>query len=151
MKELANMPAVFSIRDLKKTKNKDLPIQQIIENFMQEVIKQGNFETAYLFSQEGLPIAQQYSDHSTRMRTVEISVMMNKVQKFMKDLGKLSRIKEIVVEDEDKKRIVFRFLPFFDQTAILIIVVPPRKAYRGFTNRLAKLIVALGKNNNRTV
>jgi len=149
MKELSKMSPVFSVKDLKNAQSMDRPVQEMIENFMQEVIKLGNFETAFLFTEDGLPIAQQVKrKNAAKLRPVEISIMMNKVQKFMRNLGDLSQIKEIVIEDEEKKKIVFRFLDFYEQTAILILVIPPRKPYRGFTNRLSRLIVTLGKSNN---
>jgi hypothetical protein len=124
----------------------ELSFQVMIENLMKEIVGSGNYESACLFNEEGLPLSQYAGQQSwSDLRTVRISLMMQEVQKTIKSIAGLQQIKEIMVEDADAKKIVFRFITFFGQTAILVVVVPSRKSYRGLTNRLATLIAKLGR------
>ncbi len=55
-------------------------------------------------------------------------------------MGKISNVKEMIVEGYNKRKIVFRFFRAFDQEVVLAIVVPPKKSYRNLTNALLKMI-----------
>lgn len=119
----------------------DYSPQERIENFMAEVIKLGNYETAYLLSEEGLALAHDMADEIVpEERLVEMAVLFQEIQKMVDVMGGISDIKELVVEGHNKRKIIFRFFNAFDQKVILSLVVPPQKTYRGLTNKLVRLI-----------
>ena len=77
----------------------DYSPQQRIENFMAEVIKLGNYETAYLLSEEGLALAHDMADEIVpEERLVEMAVLFQEIQKMADVMGGISDIKELVVE-----------------------------------------------------
>jgi len=115
--------------------------QEKIENFMSEVIKLGNYEIAYLLSEEGLALAHDMADEIVpEERLVEMSVLFQEIQKMADVMGGISEIKELVIEGHNKRKVIFRFFNAFDQKVILSLIIPPQKTYRGFTNKLVRLI-----------
>jgi predicted regulator of Ras-like GTPase activity (Roadblock/LC7/MglB family) len=140
MKELMNMPQDFNL-DLLKSSKEQLPIQIIIEDFMKQVVKLGNYETAHIFDQDGLVIAK-YSDDKTLsdQKALEISILMKKFSRIMQSMGRMQNIDEIVLEDAEKKKIVIRFFKFLQQQMILVLVVAAGKSYKGLTNRLERIL-----------
>jgi len=119
----------------------DLAPQERIENFIKEVVELGNYEMAYLFSQEGLLLAQSKTDDVvSEDRLVEMSIQFQEIQRMADVMAQISEIKELVIEGYNKRKIVFRFFNAFDQTVALAIIIPPQKSYRGLTNKLVRLI-----------
>ncbi len=117
------------------------PPQQRIEAFMAEVVKLGNFETAYLISEEGLTLAHTKTDTVIpEDRLIEISVLFQEIQKMADLMGSISQIKELVIEGHNKRKIILRFFKAFDQKVILALIIPPQKSYRQFTNKLVCLV-----------
>ncbi len=117
------------------------PPQERIENFMKEVIALGNYEMAYLLSEEGLPLAQ--SKTATVIpedRLVEMSIIFQQIQQMADVMAGISEIKELTLEGTNKTKIAFRFFKAFDQSVILALIIPEKKAYRGLTNKLVRLI-----------
>ena len=134
-----------------KTQMQPESIQEIIEKNMAHIVKLGNFEAVFLFSLDGLILAK-YSRRELldEKRAIQVSLLMQRVQKLVQNLGNLSRTKEIFIEDEFGKKLVFRFVTFFDDPAIMVAVVPPRKKYRGASNHLEQLLAqfeTLGQNS----
>lgn len=120
--------------------------QEVIEEYLNEVQELGNYETAYLFSQEGLPMAEVRGETEiTEDRLIEMSVLFQEVRKMADVMGGISELKEIILEGYNRKKIVFRFFEGFDQIVVLALVIPPRKTYRGLTNRLMRLVQKLSK------
>ena len=121
--------------------NENYSPQEKIENFMSEVIKLGNYETAYLMSEEGLTLAHSLVDEVIpEERLIEMAVIFQDIQKMADVMGGISEIKELVMEGHNKRKIIFRFFNAFDQKVILSFVIPPKKTYRGLTNKLVRLI-----------
>ena len=121
--------------------NSDLAPQEKIENFIEQVVKLGNYEMAYLISQEGLTLAQSNSEGAVpEDRVIEMSVIFQDIQQMADVMGGISDIKELVLEGNNKKKIIFRFFNAFDQSVVLALVIPPQKSYKGLTNKLIKLI-----------
>jgi len=115
--------------------------QQKIEQFMKEVIELGNYEMAYLLSQEGLLLAQsKNADIVPEDRLVEMSVIFQDIQNMADVMAGVSDIKELAIEGYNKRKIVFRFFHAFDQAVTLALIIPPKKTYRGLTNKLVRLI-----------
>ncbi|OQX96105.1 hypothetical protein B6I21_01965 [candidate division KSB1 bacterium 4572_119] len=120
---------------------KHLSPQEEIQKFMSEVIKLGNYETAYLFSEEGLNLAHKTNEEIVpEDRLVEMSVLFQEIHRMADVMGGISDIKELVVEGNNQRKIIFRFFHAFDQNVVLALVIPPRKTYRGLTNKLIRLV-----------
>jgi hypothetical protein len=119
----------------------NLAPQQKIENFMKEVIELGNYEMAYLLSQEGLLLAQSKTDEIIpEDRLVEMSILFQDIQQMADVMAGISEIKELAIEGINKRKIIFRFFMAFDQSVTLALIIPPQKTYRGLTNRLVRII-----------
>lgn len=115
-----------------------------IEEFMNEVIDQGNYEMAYLFSQEGLPMAEVKGKNLVpEDRLVEMSILFQQIKKMADVMGGISQLREIIVEGNNRRKIIFRFFAGFDQSLVIALVVPPQKTYRGLTNKLVRIIQKL--------
>jgi predicted regulator of Ras-like GTPase activity (Roadblock/LC7/MglB family) len=118
--------------------------QVTIEKKMAEIISLGAYEAAHLFSDEGLPIAQASSESGQtvdRDRLAELAILFQDVRRMASLMGGISRLREVLIEGENHRKIVFRFFRAFEQQVILAVVVPPKKSYRQRTNELEKLIV----------
>lgn len=121
--------------------NDDYAPQEKIENFMKEVLELGNYEMAYLLSQEGLLLAQSKNDEIVpEDRLVEMSVLFQEIQKMADVMAGISEIKELVIEGYNKRKIIFRIFDAFSQRVTLALIIPPRKTYRSLTNKLVRLI-----------
>lgn len=109
---------------------------------LDELIKVGGFEAAYLYSLEGLPLAQGGPAAATlsELQVVELTVMMAKMARVILKLGVIDSVHELALESRQGSRVVFRFITVFNQPALLILVVPPQKSYRGLTNRVTRVI-----------
>ncbi|HEX9974763.1 MAG TPA: hypothetical protein VGD14_22050 [bacterium] len=119
----------------------DAAPQERIESFMKEVIALGNYEMAYLLSEEGLPLAQsKTAEVIPEDRLVEMSIIFQQIQQMADVMAGISEIKELTLEGTNKTKIAFRFFKAFDQSVILALIIPEKKAYRGLTNKLVRLI-----------
>lgn len=118
--------------------------QALIEKEMQRIISLGNYEMAHLFSEEGLPLAEaKIEDSMERDRLIEISVYFQDIKHIADMLGGMSSLKEIIMEGENARKVAFRFFKAFEQTVVLVVVIPPRKTYRKWTNHMVRLIQAV--------
>jgi len=118
--------------------------QMTIEKKMEEILSLGTYEAAYLFSDEGLPIAQASNSNGQQVdrdRIAELSILFHDVRRLASVMGGISLLREVIIEGENHRKIVFRFFNAFGQQVILAVVVPPQKAYKQRTNELEKLIV----------
>ncbi len=115
--------------------------QSIIEKKMIEISEMGNYDMVRLFSNEGLPLAEFYNEQVIEQdRLAELSIMLREVRKMADVMGKISNIKEMIVEGFNHRKIVFRFFHAFSQDVALAIVVPPKKSYKALTNSLVRTI-----------
>ena len=121
-----------------------LPFQEAARREMQGMVQIGGFAAIYLFNHEGLLLASQVANTGLLREdhAVEFAVMMAKLKKVIKKMSGLSPLKELVLEDDEGKRLVFRYLTLFGQTALLVMVVPAQRSYRALANRLCRLIEA---------
>lgn len=116
--------------------------QEAIEKKMAETVASGSIEAAHLFSDEGLPIAQCAGHQNVeRDRIAEMAILLHEVRRMAGLMGGISRLREVTIEGENRRKIVFRFFRAFEQPVVLAVVVPPNKAYRQRTNELEKLII----------
>ncbi len=96
----------------------------------------------HLFSTEGLPLAQHYHEPIIdEDRLAELSILLQQIREMADVMGKISYVKELIVEGYNHRKIVFRFFRAFEQDVVLAVVVPPYKSYRNLTNSLIKMIV----------
>ncbi|MFQ5823974.1 MAG: hypothetical protein ACE5JB_07965 [bacterium] len=115
--------------------------QMVIQERMREISELGNYDMVHLFSNEGLPIAEYYRDQIVEKdRLVELSMLFREVKKMADVMGKISSVKEMIIEGYNQRKIVFRFFHAFNQEVVLAIVVPPKKTYRALTNTLVRII-----------
>lgn len=118
--------------------------QEVIEAEMRRVIAAGRYEMAHLFSEEGLVLAEAFGSRVIdRDRLAEVSVMFQEVRRLAETMGGISRLREVIMEGYNRRKIVFRFFPAFGQEVILVAVVPPRTAYRQATNQLMRRIESI--------
>lgn len=117
------------------------PPQAMIEERMRRICLSGSYEMVHLFSNEGLPLAEYYHDCTVdEDRLAELSLLLRNVSEMADVMGRISNIKEMIVEGYNRRKIVFRFFKAFDQQVVLAAVIPPGKSYRGLTNALIKMI-----------
>ncbi len=115
--------------------------QSVIEKKMIEISETGNYDMVRLFSNEGLPLAGFYNEQVIEEdRLAELSIMLREVRTMADIMGKISNIKEMIVEGFNHRKIVFRFFRAFNQDVILAIVIPPKKSYKALTNSLVRTI-----------
>jgi len=115
--------------------------QLVIEKKMIEISEMGNYDMVRLFSNEGLPLAEFYNEQVIEEdRLAELSIMLREVRTMADVMGKISNIKEMIVEGFNHRKIVFRFFRAFNQDVVLAIVVPPKKSYKALTNSLVRTI-----------
>ncbi len=119
----------------------ELAPQEQIENFMKEVVTEGNYEMAYLISQEGLLLAQsKAAEVIPEDRLVEMAILFQEIQQMADVMAGIDEIKELSIEGSNKRKIIFRIFNAFGQTVTLVLIVSPGKSYRGLTNRLVRLV-----------
>lgn len=128
----------------KKETTAALPFHRAVYREMREMCQIGGFVAVYLFDQEGLPLISHvaHSGLLNEEHAVEFAVLMAKLKKVIKRMSGLGPLKELVIEDSDGKRLVFRFLQLFGQSVLLVLVVPAQRSYRGLASRLCRLIEA---------
>ncbi len=115
--------------------------QLVIEEKMREILSNGNYDMVHLFSSEGLPLAECYNERVVpNDRLIELSLVFRELKKMADMMGKISNIKELTVEGYNRRKIVLRFFKAFQQEVVLVMVIPPKKAYRSLTNSLIKTI-----------
>jgi hypothetical protein len=120
--------------------------QFAIENFMNEVVGMGKYEMGFLFSEDGLPMAEVHGNATIpEDRLIEMSMLFQEVMKMADVMGGISEIREIIIEGANRRKLIFRFFKAFKQNLILALVIPPDKSYRGLTNKLMKLINSLSE------
>jgi len=122
---------------------KQIAPQIAIEAKMQEIVQLGNFESVYLFSDEGLPLARATSvPQSDEEQIAELSLMFNNLKNLASTIGGIERLREVLIEGENHKRVIFRFFRAFTNDVVLAAVIPPRKTYRKVANDLQRLILS---------
>lgn len=118
--------------------------QELIETKMADILGQGTYEAAYLFSDEGLPIAQASNAEGQQVdrdRIAELAILFHDVRRMAAVMGGISSLREVIIEGENQRKIVFRFFTAFGQQVILAVVVPPKKSYKQRTNELERLVI----------
>ena len=120
---------------------KQAPPQEIIEKKIKQIVDYGNYEAAYLFSSEGLPIAKATATGDVDPdKLAEMSIMFQDVQNLAHTLGGIESLHEVYIEGSNYRKVIFRIFKAFGENVVLAAVIPPRKTYRKHTNDLQKVI-----------
>ncbi|MDQ7054967.1 MAG: hypothetical protein Q9P14_19555 [candidate division KSB1 bacterium] len=126
------------------TMERDLAPQELIESRMQAIVNLGNFEAVFLFTDEGLPLAKATAQESSdEDRLAEMSLTFQNVKNLATSLGGIQRLKEVFIEGENHRKVVFRFFHALGNDLVLAAIIPPKRAYRKVTNDLQRLILTL--------
>ncbi len=144
MVEFAKTPPAFKGRENGPSPT-DAPLQKTIERMMKDVLQLGSYDAIFLFDAEGLPMAKQIAhiELLPEPHAVELSVLIGKMQKVIRRMSALGPLREVLIEDTGGRKLIFRYLSIFSQIAILVLVVPPHRTYRGLVNRLCRSIEKL--------
>jgi len=123
---------------------RDVAPQELIEARMEAIVNLGNFEAVFLFTDEGLPLAKATrQDASDEDRLAEMSLTFQNVKNLATSLGGIERLKEVFIEGENHRKVVFRFFHALGNDLVLAAIIPPKRAYRKVTNDLQRLILSL--------
>ena len=123
---------------------RDVAPQELIEARMEAIVNLGNFEAVFLFTDEGLPLAKATrQDVSDEDRLAEMSLTFQNVKNLATSLGGIERLKEVFIEGENHRKVVFRFFHALGNDLVLAAIIPPKRAYRKVTNDLQRLILSL--------
>ena len=128
-------------------KRDKLTPQKKVEGELTKVINLGNFECAYLFSEEGLLLAgiQGRSDFSQN-QALEIDYSINDTLKFFNEEPGFNGVHEILMISESRQKISIRTFHAFDQQVSLVLLIPKGKTYRSHANRLLRTIQKIGQS-----
>jgi predicted regulator of Ras-like GTPase activity (Roadblock/LC7/MglB family) len=147
MRDPRNIPDFRMPPPQPKSTPRELPFQKSTERLMKELVQVGSYEAIYLFNAEGLPMAKHVAkdDMLSERHAVEFAVLTGKLQKVVRRMSGLGPLRELMMEDETGKKLVFRFIQVFRQPAVLVLVIPAHRTYRGLANRLGLLIRKLSE------
>jgi len=115
--------------------------QLTIERKMREFAAKGSYDMVQLFSSEGLPLAEY--EHETLLEKdslLELSLIFRELREKDDVMGRISNLKEMIIEGNNSRKIVFRFFQALGDDVSLVLVVPPRKAYKAQANQLVRAI-----------
>ena len=121
-------------------------LQEHIEEELAKIVNLGNFECAYLFSEEGLLIAGvQGRSPLDQNRALEFYYAVHEAFSLMTEDEELGGGREILLLSGTRKRIVIRQFEAFGQRVTLIFVVPRGKTFRAHANRLVRMLQQVSK------
>ncbi len=129
---------------LSKHPPKEGPLQQMIESEFMKIMNLGNFESVYLFSEEGLPVVELAgrgivtADHAS-----EIALTMGKALENIETEATTGAIREVLILTDTRRKIDLRYFRALEQNVTLVVVVPPGKTYRSHTARMIRYLSKL--------
>ncbi len=129
---------------LSKHPQKEGPLQQMVEGEFMKIMNLGNFESVYLFSEEGLPIVELSgrgivtADHAS-----EIALTFGNALNSLEMDENTGSVREVLILTSSRRKIDLRYFRALDQNVTLVVVVPPGKTYRSHTNRMIRYLTKL--------
>ncbi len=116
-------------------------LQQVIEEEFVKVMNLGNFESVYLFSDEGLPIVELCGRGIITVDDASEIVLQTKgsLEVFNEEETKPS-VKEVLFYMDDRRKADIRYFQALDQQVTLVLVIPPGKSYRSHANRIIRFL-----------
>jgi hypothetical protein len=124
--------------------DQDLPsTQNLIEEKLQEISKEGRFDLLVLFSEEGLPMIQIPSSKYDKDNFITLSILLNDLAKVAETLDSSLKVDETSITTHHKSKIVGRIFHVNGMRFNLVAIVPPEVAYRRFINKAVKVLSAI--------
>jgi len=122
----------------------DVALHSAIDSLLETALAAGHFQALYLYSMDGLPIARA-GDLDIRLGNglLEVALIILEIKNAGARPGGPEDLYEVVVEGTNKVRFIYRMVNFLDRPALLAVIIPTRRAYRGVVNRLQKAIAGL--------
>ncbi|NOY78626.1 MAG: hypothetical protein GXO76_12225 [Calditrichaeota bacterium] len=115
--------------------------QQIIEEEFVKVMNLGNFESVYLFSDEGLPIIELCGRGVITGDDASQMVLQTKgILETLNEEDTQPGVKEVLFYMEDRRKVDIRYFRALGQQVALALVVPPGKSYRSHANRMIRFL-----------
>ena len=120
--------------------------QRLIEEEIIKVVNLGNIKAAFLFSEEGLSLAEIPDDDITSAsEALELALSVQDAVNLLDEYGEWQGTREILFVTHSRTRYVIRYFNAFAQRVTLVLVVPPGKTYRAHTNRIIRIIKNIGE------
>ena len=116
-------------------------VQEQIEILMKMFSEEGRWESAFLFSSDGLLMARQ--GDSTDYRQERLTEYMFSMMETVHLLEDDHEVREIVLRGMHRKYLVFRFFDAWNELAVLAVVTSGRKGYRRALGKLIRTIQEL--------
>ncbi len=115
--------------------------QQAIEEEFVKVLNLGNFESVYLFSDEGLPLIELCGRGIVTVDDASQIVLLTKgaLDVFNEEEAE-PRVKEVLFYVKDRRKVDIRYFRALDQQVTLVLVIPPGKSYRSHANRMIRFL-----------
>lgn len=115
--------------------------QQAIEEEFVKVLNLGNFESVYLFSDEGLPLIDLCGRGIVTVDDASQIVLLTKGALDVFNEEKTERsVKEVLFYVKDRRKVDIRYFHALDQEVTLVLVIPPGKSYRSHANRMIRFL-----------
>lgn len=109
--------------------------QDLIEEELLRLCRQGNFEAFMLFNREGILMASAgHPVHYNSDALTALSVLFAQSDELLNDFQADASVDEIALRTVDNARIVSRSFQVEEAELILIAIVPPQISYRQITN-----------------
>jgi predicted regulator of Ras-like GTPase activity (Roadblock/LC7/MglB family) len=113
--------------------------QELFEEILNKMNKEGKFEAAVLSVKDGMPLASSPAHYEDEMAAAMVTLLNEAAHKINKELN-LSQMDEISIVGDDRTRLVCRYFAVNGRELLLTILTPPDQAYRRLTNQTIKKI-----------
>ncbi|MCP4398708.1 MAG: hypothetical protein GY801_15595 [bacterium] len=116
-------------------------VQDLIEEKLLRLCRQGKFEALLLFNNEGIPMAEAGECvHYSKDTLTALSVVFHQAVEVFEDFEFDAPLNENSFRSSNKFRIVCRPIRIDELKLILIAILPHQSAYRKMTNEAIKHI-----------
>ncbi|GBD94625.1 hypothetical protein BMS3Abin05_02236 [bacterium BMS3Abin05] len=130
-----------------KKKMSNGSFQQAIEEEFVKIMNLGNFESVYLFSEEGLPIIELCGRGIVMAdEASEIVLSMSGAVGVLNENESGPHVREVLLLTDDRRKIDIRYFRGLEQPVTLVLVIPPGKTYRSHANRMIRFLSRVETN-----
>lgn len=105
-----------------------------LNEIVRELNQTGQFEAVVLTASEGLPIAVSAVNQNNDV-TAAIAALLQRVTDDAQNQLKMGEMDEITLRNQEKKRLVCRYITIGTVQLILAVLVPSGLPYRRLTNK----------------
>lgn len=118
--------------------------QDLIEEELQELCQQGNFDAFLLFNAEGIPMAGvDRSDQFNADGLAALSVILNQSVELTEEFQDQTTVDEVSLRISKQRRIVSRPFMVDGIKMMLLAIVPNQQPYRRITTTAVHRVQAL--------